>query len=768
MGAHLLHALGPSARRPHHDRRSVGNPRSRGGTCVRLGVFQWTGAAGDHQWSTAENWADTDGVHRVPTSADGVCIDRTVNSPVVIAAPAEAAHVDLTGGTGSDVALRIRSTLTLAHGGGFDAPVRLESGASGPPRMLAHGRDHLIFGNRFEVGADAGGAVVDADITGFFGLVDLQGDTAIDGSVEFHGSSSVRPGVHLLFGRRPVTPTVPADVVFWERGFAIGEGALVTNDEPALVTVGLTASLSGAPPVFRNATIFSTGRADLIALGRTAFEWTSAQTNLRVFDDPVSGQPAELIGTAPDYPTRTSPARNLGTIELLHSGAGARSATFTTGLDNKGTLRLRNVVVAGRLINSGSVEENDLVWWTQDGPGRVPNENRAGGRIELSHERPDPLFFFTGGLQNDGTIGGDIGEFGAGLLIVSDGTYSGTGAVQVPLSILRGSIDSGGFRSYRLPGYIQARSTLTLDVAGPAIDRAERLRIDGAFDAHEPAVAPSHDVELRLGDGYVPCPGIRFAVLSWGDLLPPSSGPGVAGFSVAATGGPSWLSFRTEVVGHQLVAVAQGDPAGRPCSDTSNQVFVSSAFVDLFGRQVDRSALRFWAGRLDGDATRRSVAAALTASGEYRRTVVMGEYQRILSAVPGSDELASWMESLGAGRSVDALRTSLLVDPRFAPGADDARWIDAVYRSELGRPVDSGGRTWALRRLSAGDSRSQVAAIVLRSNEADSHLVDRWSIELLGRAATTAERAAWVGALRSGAPERSVTVTILASPDYPP
>jgi hypothetical protein len=143
-----------------------------------------------------------------------------------------------------------------------------------------------------------------------------------------------------------------------------------------------------------------------------------------------------------------------------------------------------------------------------------------------------------------------------------------------------------------------------------------------------------------------------------------------------------------------------------------------SAFV-LHG-----SELGHWASGVAGDllgpfaaqapasCSLEGLANALTHTDLAFSAIVSGIYQRDFGRPATTAEQAAGAVALDAGTSDPALEASLLAFPVFyaLQGGSDAAWIDAVYRSVLGRVADPTFRTFWISQLTGGAmDRSTIA-----------------------------------------------------------
>jgi CSLREA domain-containing protein len=126
-----------------------------------------------------------------------------------------------------------------------------------------------------------------------------------------------------------------------------------------------------------------------------------------------------------------------------------------------------------------------------------------------------------------------------------------------------------------------------------------------------------------------------------------------------------------------------------------------------------------------------------------------------------------------ADPSAQAGAVNLFNTSEFSPsigfGAQQ-KFVEALYVEELGRtgdlsnPKDAGGWVTALTNNTL--TQAQVAADIIHSLEARTHLVDGWYPTYLGRKAQNGEEQGWVKLLQQGQTEEQVLSAILGSPEF--
>lgn len=205
-----------------------------------------------------------------------------------------------------------------------------------------------------------------------------------------------------------------------------------------------------------------------------------------------------------------------------------------------------------------------------------------------------------------------------------------------------------------------------------------------------------------------------------------------------------------------------------PGQIATTATYVDRVYRDLFGRPADSAGASWWAGRLDAGVPRTTFTNALVSTSEWANAVVRSAYQELLGRAAGGGETGPWAGAIVHGSQVLDVRAMLLGSDEFlnAHGGTVDGFIDGLWQVVLGRPADSGARSWMHSLLDAGANRAVAARAVLVTGEAWARRVDSWYRALLARSAASSDEGYWVQVLTHSTPEQALPVTIAASDEY--
>jgi hypothetical protein len=172
-------------------------------------------------------------------------------------------------------------------------------------------------------------------------------------------------------------------------------------------------------------------------------------------------------------------------------------------------------------------------------------------------------------------------------------------------------------------------------------------------------------------------------------------------------------------------------------------------YRDVLLRGPDQGGLTAWTGVLDSgqgqdrrtqQAGRVQIAQAFVNSVEFQMDVVQGFYNTLLHRAADPSGLNAWTNFLTQAGTERQLETQFLGSDEYfiTRGARTANgYVQALYQDVLNRQVDTAGLQLATTFLSGNNtvaSRTELASVVINSQEGDVVTIDHLYSEFLHRA----------------------------------
>jgi hypothetical protein len=189
-----------------------------------------------------------------------------------------------------------------------------------------------------------------------------------------------------------------------------------------------------------------------------------------------------------------------------------------------------------------------------------------------------------------------------------------------------------------------------------------------------------------------------------------------------------------------------------------NRRFVGQLFRDLLERPASSAELTALT-ELAGSSGRAYAVRFVQGSIERYNRVVQELYRTHLRRDPAPGESTQWVNSLRKNGALEPVRTGIL-------GSGGTTWVQAVYKSLLGRAASLAEAKVPASTFASAASRGQFASKVLGSSEARTSLIQEMYFDLLGRRANPAEVGHWQAMMNKGTGEEAIRTVLLSSDEY--
>ncbi len=201
-------------------------------------------------------------------------------------------------------------------------------------------------------------------------------------------------------------------------------------------------------------------------------------------------------------------------------------------------------------------------------------------------------------------------------------------------------------------------------------------------------------------------------------------------------------------------AVAQSSATGSatPAAALStNQKLVTSMYYDILGRAPDAAGLSHYTAQLDAGVARDAIAQTMLNSAERFGNVVDQMYDTYLHRKADAAGRAYWVGVLLNGGNEDTVASSFMLSSEYASmHVGNQEFVKALYRDVLGRAPDAAGQAAHLAALAGGQTRAQLVAAFLGSDERYHRVVDQLYLQFYQRHADLTGMAWHASKLKSG------------------
>ncbi|HWB10660.1 MAG TPA: DUF4214 domain-containing protein [Pirellulales bacterium] len=204
-------------------------------------------------------------------------------------------------------------------------------------------------------------------------------------------------------------------------------------------------------------------------------------------------------------------------------------------------------------------------------------------------------------------------------------------------------------------------------------------------------------------------------------------------------------------------------------SPNPNAAFISAVYQDVLHRSAATQELDYWLGQLTNGETRVQVSQDIDTSVEAHTDIIEGFYTSLLNRSADPQGLSYFLNLFANGWTQIQIKSLFYGSDEYFQvrgGGTDAGFLDALYHDEFNRAPDSGGEAYFTQLLASGQSRSDVAGLILNSQEDYQTQVNSYYLAYLSRPADANGLAYWVSVLAADPRDSLVQSGILGSDEY--
>ena len=141
--------------------------------------------------------------------------------------------------------------------------------------------------------------------------------------------------------------------------------------------------------------------------------------------------------------------------------------------------------------------------------------------------------------------------------------------------------------------------------------------------------------------------------------------------------------------------------------------FVNQQYEDFLSRPADSGGLDHWSSLIEGGLEPSAVVEALALSPEFEGTIapVVRLYYAHFLRPPDYEGMTYWAQVARSGWSIQKISEEFVLSKEFVNRygtLTNAQYVDQLYANVLGRPADTGGRSYWLGQLLGGVTRGEA------------------------------------------------------------
>jgi hypothetical protein len=201
--------------------------------------------------------------------------------------------------------------------------------------------------------------------------------------------------------------------------------------------------------------------------------------------------------------------------------------------------------------------------------------------------------------------------------------------------------------------------------------------------------------------------------------------------------------------------------------------FINAVYQDLLNSPVDSNGLAFFSNMLDSGDTDFDVAYYIDTSPEYYTDLIDSDFQTYVTSPPDSAETTALLSEYTGGATDQQVLAGILGSGEYfsiRDGGDNTAFVNSIFQDLLGRPPTSMDIEFYLSLLNDGDTRSQVASLIIGSAEyidqSEPALINGWFESYLNRPPTSMDLTFFEGILNDGETDEYAIAYILGSTEF--
>ncbi|HWB13850.1 MAG TPA: DUF4214 domain-containing protein [Pirellulales bacterium] len=197
--------------------------------------------------------------------------------------------------------------------------------------------------------------------------------------------------------------------------------------------------------------------------------------------------------------------------------------------------------------------------------------------------------------------------------------------------------------------------------------------------------------------------------------------------------------------------------------------FLTAVYSDVLHRALDPAGQTYWFDELAAGLSRVLVSSAIVTSLESETDIIDGFYTSLLHRSADAQGVSTMLNLFAAGYSQAQIKAMFYGSEEYFQtrgGGTNTGFLTALYHDELNRAPDSQGEAYYSGLLTDGQSRGDVASLMIASQEAIQDVVQSYYQAYLSRPADAAGLTYWTSVLVQNDRNSLVQSGLLGSDEY--
>lgn len=235
-----------------------------------------------------------------------------------------------------------------------------------------------------------------------------------------------------------------------------------------------------------------------------------------------------------------------------------------------------------------------------------------------------------------------------------------------------------------------------------------------------------------------------------------------------------WLGqIQAGATDEQLITRIGGSLEGYATNGNGNQVWISTLYNKVLGRNPEAAGLSFFDNVLIGgyQQQRFNTALSMATSTEYRTNYIKASFTKYLGRTAGTNDINVWLAQFANGMTDQQFISGLVGsneyfnNPKKGNGSE-LTWLQSAFKDLLNQSLDANSQNFFMSEFSNGISLQSAALQITTSPAFQSNTIQNLFQQYLNRSAASGDVNYWLAQFQAGMTTEQVLSQISASQEY--